>query len=77
MKKYIVTYVNGNNPDCPELDAELTTKQKALDYVKRINVDDPTEEFTEDTYWEYHIYERVASFRSDVKVTAQITHTES
>lgn len=66
MKKYQVIYVNENDPDCPELDAEFTTKQQALDYVNRLNADDPKDEFTEDTYWEYHIYERVASFRTDV-----------
>jgi hypothetical protein len=76
MKKYIVIYVNGNTEES-ELDEEFNTKQQALDYLKRVNADDPEEEFTEDSYWEYHIYERVSSVRTDVKVKAEITHTES
>jgi hypothetical protein len=76
MKKYIVIYVNGNTEES-ELDEEFNTKQQALAYVNRGNADDPDDEFTEDTYWEYHIYERVSSFRTDVKVKAEITHTES
>jgi hypothetical protein len=76
MKKYIVIYVNGNTEES-ELDEEFNTKQQALAYIKRVNADDPKEEFTEDSYWEYHIYERVSSVRTDVKVTASITHTES
>jgi hypothetical protein len=74
MKKYIVIYVNGNSEE--SLDEEFHTKQQALAYVNRRNADDPDDEFTEDTYWEYHIYERVSSFRTDVKVKAEITHTE-
>jgi hypothetical protein len=76
MKKYLVIYVNGKNEE-QELDEEFNTKQQALAYIKRVNADDPKDEFTEDSYWEYHIYERVASFRTDVKVTATLTRTES
>ena len=76
MKKYLVIYVNGSTEEY-EVDEEFDTKQQALAYVKRHNVLDSQDEYTEDTYWEYHIYERVASFRTDVKVTATLTHTES
>ena len=76
MKKYIVIYVNGNTENT-EIDEEFNTKQQALAYIKRVNADDPDDEHDEDCYWEYHIYERVASFRTDVKVTATLTHTES
>lgn len=76
MKKYLVIYVNGNTEEY-EVDEEFNTKQQALAYVKSHNVLDPGDEYTEDTYWEYHIYERISSFRSDIKVTASITQTES
>lgn len=76
MKKYLVIYVNGNTDEY-EVDEEFDTKQQALAYVKRHNVLDEQDEYTEDTYWEYHVYERISSFRSDIKVTASITQTES
>ena len=76
MKKYLVIYVNGNTENT-EIDEEFNTKQQALAYIKRVNADDPKDAFTEDSHWEYHIYERVSSVRTDVKVKAEITHTES
>lgn len=75
MKKYIVIYVNGNTENT-EVDEEFNTKQQALNHIQRENSKEETSDWNESASWEYHVFEKVASFRTSVAIKADITTTE-